>query len=43
MLTTSAYLLIGHICWRYEFGHKLGQGGYGYVQAGTRCKDGVKV
>ncbi|KAK9969137.1 hypothetical protein ABG768_027337 [Culter alburnus] len=33
----------GHICWRYEFGHKLGQGGYGYVQAGTRCKDGVKV
>ncbi|XP_048050290.1 serine/threonine-protein kinase GRIK2-like isoform X2 [Megalobrama amblycephala] len=33
----------GHIFWRYEFGHKLGQGGFGYVQAGTRCKDGVKV
>ncbi|KAF4111224.1 hypothetical protein G5714_008255 [Onychostoma macrolepis] len=32
-----------HIFWRYEFGPKLGKGGYGYVHAGTRCKDGLKV
>ncbi|XP_016375610.1 serine/threonine-protein kinase pim-2-like [Sinocyclocheilus rhinocerous] len=30
-----------HIFWQYEFGHKLGEGGY--VHAGTRCKDGLKV
>ncbi|XP_042582807.1 serine/threonine-protein kinase pim-2-like [Cyprinus carpio] len=32
-----------HIFWQYEFGPKLGRGGYGYVHAGTRCKDGLKV
>ncbi|KAF4099396.1 hypothetical protein G5714_019522 [Onychostoma macrolepis] len=32
-----------HIFWRYEFGPKLGEGGYGCVHAGTRCKDGLKV
>ncbi|XP_016313657.1 serine/threonine-protein kinase pim-1-like [Sinocyclocheilus anshuiensis] len=32
-----------HIFWRYEFGHKLGEGGYGCVHAGTRCEDGLKV
>ncbi|RXN06199.1 inositol-trisphosphate 3-kinase B-like protein [Labeo rohita] len=37
------YLLICHIFWRYEFGQKLGQGGYGCVHAGTRCMDGLKV
>ncbi len=37
------YLLIGHIFWQYEFGHKLDEGGYGCVYAGTRCKDGLKV
>uniref|UniRef100_A0A672RYV5 non-specific serine/threonine protein kinase n=1 Tax=Sinocyclocheilus grahami TaxID=75366 RepID=A0A672RYV5_SINGR len=40
---TFVYLLIGHIFWRYEFGHKLGEGGYGCVHAGTRCEDGLKV
>uniref|UniRef100_A0A8C1JNM9 non-specific serine/threonine protein kinase n=1 Tax=Cyprinus carpio TaxID=7962 RepID=A0A8C1JNM9_CYPCA len=30
-----------HIFWLYEFDHKLGEGGY--VHAGTRCKDGLKV
>lgn len=33
----------GHICWRYEIGHKLGEGGFGFVHAGARCKDGLKV
>uniref|UniRef100_A0A672MYN3 Serine/threonine-protein kinase n=1 Tax=Sinocyclocheilus grahami TaxID=75366 RepID=A0A672MYN3_SINGR len=42
MLTTFVYLLIGHIFWQYEFGPKLGEGSYGYVHAGTRCKDGLK-
>ncbi|KAK2913710.1 hypothetical protein Q8A67_002109 [Cirrhinus molitorella] len=32
-----------HIFWRYEFGQKLGEGGFGCVHAGTRCKDGLKV
>ncbi|KAF4102869.1 uncharacterized protein LOC131521842 isoform X2 [Onychostoma macrolepis] len=32
-----------HIFWRYEFGHKLGKGGYSCVHAGTRYKDGLKV
>ncbi|RXN02375.1 serine threonine- kinase pim-1-like protein [Labeo rohita] len=32
-----------HIFWRYEFAHKLGEGGNGCVHAGTRCKDGLKV
>ncbi|RXN04572.1 globoside alpha-1,3-N-acetylgalactosaminyltransferase 1-like isoform X2 [Labeo rohita] len=32
-----------HIFWCYEFGQKLGEGGFGYVHAGTRCKDGLKV
>ncbi|XP_067310525.1 uncharacterized protein [Pseudorasbora parva] len=35
--------VIGHICWRYEFGHMLGKGGLGSVYAGTRSKDGLKV
>ncbi|KAL1271503.1 hypothetical protein QQF64_030519 [Cirrhinus molitorella] len=32
-----------HIFWHYEFGQKLGEGGFGCVHAGTRCKDGLKV
>uniref|UniRef100_A0A673NDI8 non-specific serine/threonine protein kinase n=1 Tax=Sinocyclocheilus rhinocerous TaxID=307959 RepID=A0A673NDI8_9TELE len=43
--TNNKYMRIRkcHIFWRYEFGPKLGKGGYGYVHAGTRCKDGLKV
>ncbi len=42
MLTTIVSF-IRHICWRYEIGHKLGEGGFGFVHAGTLCKDGLKV
>ncbi|XP_026050971.1 serine/threonine-protein kinase pim-2-like [Carassius auratus] len=32
-----------HICWRYKFGGRLGEGGFGSVRKGTRVKDGLKV
>uniref|UniRef100_A0A8C1DGJ5 non-specific serine/threonine protein kinase n=2 Tax=Cyprinus carpio TaxID=7962 RepID=A0A8C1DGJ5_CYPCA len=32
-----------HICWRYKFGGRLGEGGFGSVRKGTRYKDGLKV
>ncbi|KAL1259397.1 hypothetical protein QQF64_009974 [Cirrhinus molitorella] len=33
----------GHIRSRYKIGPKLGQGGFGFVYEGTRCKDGLEV
>ncbi|XP_052417187.1 serine/threonine-protein kinase pim-2-like [Carassius gibelio] len=35
--------LTDHICWRYKFGGRLGEGGFGSVRKGTRVKDGLKV
>ncbi|XP_016149733.1 serine/threonine-protein kinase pim-2-like [Sinocyclocheilus grahami] len=32
-----------HICWRYKFGARLGEGGFGSVRKGTRYKDSLKV
>ncbi|XP_039516591.1 serine/threonine-protein kinase pim-1-like isoform X1 [Pimephales promelas] len=31
------------ICWKYAIGKKLGEGGFGSVFEGTRCKDGLIV
>ncbi|KAK2908986.1 hypothetical protein Q8A67_004823 [Cirrhinus molitorella] len=33
----------GHIRSHYKIGPKLGQGGFGFVYEGTRCKDGLEV
>uniref|UniRef100_A0A9J8DD21 non-specific serine/threonine protein kinase n=1 Tax=Cyprinus carpio carpio TaxID=630221 RepID=A0A9J8DD21_CYPCA len=33
----------GHIRNHYKIGPKLGQGGFGFVYEGTRCKDGLEV
>lgn len=30
-------------CRHYEFVQKLGEGGFGFMYEGTRCKDGLKV
>uniref|UniRef100_A0A8C1P3A7 non-specific serine/threonine protein kinase n=1 Tax=Cyprinus carpio TaxID=7962 RepID=A0A8C1P3A7_CYPCA len=43
ILTAVVYLLIGHIRSHYKIGSKLGQGGFGFVYEGTRCKDELKV
>ncbi|KAG1931968.1 serine/threonine-protein kinase pim-2-like [Pimephales promelas] len=32
-----------HICWKYAIGKKLGEGSFGSVFEGTRCKDGLMV
>ncbi|KAL1247790.1 hypothetical protein QQF64_023166 [Cirrhinus molitorella] len=32
-----------HICWKYAIGKKMGEGGFGSVFEGTRCKDGLLV
>ncbi|XP_051749337.1 uncharacterized protein LOC127512467 isoform X1 [Ctenopharyngodon idella] len=32
-----------HICWKYTIGKKLGEGGFGSVFEGTRCKDDLQV
>ncbi|CAM4535798.1 unnamed protein product [Leuciscus chuanchicus] len=32
-----------HISWKYAIGKKLGEGGFGSVFEGTRCKDGLMV
>ncbi|XP_042633577.1 uncharacterized protein LOC109071917 [Cyprinus carpio] len=32
-----------HICCRYKFGGRLGEGGFGSVRKGIRLKDGLKV
>ncbi|XP_056103263.1 serine/threonine-protein kinase pim-2-like [Rhinichthys klamathensis goyatoka] len=32
-----------HICWKYAIGKKLGEGAFGSVFEGTRCKDGLMV
>uniref|UniRef100_A0A672MJG2 Serine/threonine-protein kinase n=1 Tax=Sinocyclocheilus grahami TaxID=75366 RepID=A0A672MJG2_SINGR len=32
-----------HICWRYKFGARLGEGGFGSVRKGTRYKDSLKA
>uniref|UniRef100_A0A8C2C8A9 non-specific serine/threonine protein kinase n=1 Tax=Cyprinus carpio TaxID=7962 RepID=A0A8C2C8A9_CYPCA len=43
ILTAVVYLLIGLIRSHYKIGSKLGQGGFGFVYEGTRCKDELKV
>ncbi|XP_050989479.1 serine/threonine-protein kinase pim-1 [Labeo rohita] len=32
-----------HICWKYAIGKKMGEGGFGSVFEGARCKDGLPV
>ncbi|XP_052386606.1 serine/threonine-protein kinase pim-1-like [Carassius gibelio] len=32
-----------HICWKYDIGKKMGEGGFGSVFEGTRYKDGLSV
>ncbi|XP_051734848.1 serine/threonine-protein kinase pim-2-like [Ctenopharyngodon idella] len=32
-----------HICWKYTIGKKMGEGGFGSVFEGVRCKDGLVV
>lgn len=43
MLTAIVYLVKGDIRRRYKIGDKLGQGQFGFVCQGTRCKDELKV